>query len=242
MVRVFQFLGWISITLLCVGCSARSVQPLASLSPPLERVSPLKVDVEELFTSHRSIRIAIDPGHGGKDPGTQSLDTPKYQEKYLTLVTSMMLEKHLKRLGYSPFLTRDRDVFIDLYKRVEIAEEEQADLLVSIHYNAAPNRSAHGVEVYYYSKGASSAKKVDSERLANQVLDSVVEQTEARKRGVRHGNFAVIREPKMPAVLVEGGFVTNRDEMRALADPDYLNRVAWGVAQGIDDFLSDRGK
>lgn len=187
----------------------------------------------------RYIRIAIDPGHGGKDPGTQSLGEPKYQEKYLALATSLMLEKHLIRLGYAPFLTRERDEFLELQERVDRAHGEEADLFVSVHYNAAPNRQAHGVEVFFYEKESNGSRREDSRRLASDVLEAVVSQTQARKRGVKHGNFLVIRNTHMPSILVEGGFVSNTEEMRKLADPEYLNKVAWGIARGIDDYLID---
>ena len=76
-----------------------------------------------------------------------------------------------------------------------------------------------------------------SKRLANCILYGVVDQTEAISRGIKQGNFHVIRETEMPAVLVEGGFITNRDERGKLRERAYLDRLAFGIAQGIDKYM-----
>jgi N-acetylmuramoyl-L-alanine amidase len=188
----------------------------------------------------KSTRIALDAGHGGDDYGTYSASRPRYHEKFLTLATVYMVRDHLERLGYSVSLTRDEDKFISLDQRVTIGKNNHADLFVSVHYNSAPSHSAHGVEVFYYRARGSKERADRSQILAKKVLDGVISTTQAKSRKVKVGNFAVIRNTTMPAILVEGGFLTNDDEMAKIRDPKYLNKIAWGIAKGVDEFVQNK--
>lgn len=178
--------------------------------------------------------IVIDPGHGGKDAGTHSFTPPKYEEKSLALKTAMMLRTHLRNMGYRTILTRSCDEFIELQRRAEIANEAKATAFVSIHYNAAGKESVHGVEVFYYLSKDSEKRTEASKKMAENTLHGVLKMTKAHSRGVKHGNFVVIRETKMPAILVECGFLTNTEERAKLYEPSYQRKVVWGIAQGID--------
>ncbi|MDP1880903.1 MAG: N-acetylmuramoyl-L-alanine amidase [Parachlamydiaceae bacterium] len=183
--------------------------------------------------------IIIDPGHGGHDVGTQSVSKPRYQEKSLNLVTAQFVQSYLTQLGYRVIMTRKDDTFISLDKRAQLANESKPTLFVSIHYNSAPSAEAKGVEVFYYQSHDSGSKQrvTKSKRLAQSILKNVIAQTKAPSRGVKHGNYAVIRETNMPAVLIEGGFLTNEAELQQLKDPTYLKRLAWGIVKGIEDYL-----
>lgn len=181
--------------------------------------------------------IIIDPGHGGEDFGTHSKTRPSYQEKNLNLSTAKLLNDYLRRKGYMTLLTRTKDVFIPLNERAIFANRRKPDLFVSVHYNSAPNPKAEGVEVYYYVKGSDKARAEKSKRLAKSVLDQIIYNTKAKSRGVKDGNFAVIRETTMPAILIEGGFLTSNAEMQKIKDPAYLKKLAWGIAQGIDAYM-----
>ena len=178
--------------------------------------------------------IILDPGHGGTDEGAK---VQSVMEKRITLTTALMTKKQLEALGYRVIMTRSRDVFLTLPRRVAIANKAKAALFVSIHYNSSPNASAKGIEIYYFdSKGGDRMR--DSKRLANTILHQVLDQTEAHSRGVRRGNFYVVRETSMPAVLVEGGFMTNYDERFRLKDRKYLEKIAKGIAQGVHNYLN----
>jgi N-acetylmuramoyl-L-alanine amidase len=180
------------------------------------------------------VLICIDPGHGGKDPGTQSTkhDT---QEKRLALATALLVQNHLRVLGYETCMTRDKDVFISLNDRADLANKRKATHFVSIHYNAAPSKEAMGLEVFSFrSKGD---RETESKKLASSVLDKMLHYTSAPSRGVKEANFAVLRRTEMPAILVEGGFLSNDDELKKLRDPKYGNALAWGIAQGIHSHL-----
>lgn len=178
--------------------------------------------------------IILDAGHGGSDEGTR---VHSFQEKRLSLITALMTKKYLDTMGYQVILTRSRDVFLSLPRRVEIANQKEGDLFVSIHYNSSPNKTAQGIEVFFCnSKGKKRVQS--SKRLANCVLYQMVDQTQAHSRGVKEGNFHVIRETEMPAILVEGGFVTNAEERIRLRNREYLSQLAKGVAQGIDKYFN----
>ena len=170
--------------------------------------------------------------------GTQSISKPRYQEKSLNLVTAQFVKGFLEQLGYQVFMTREEDVFISLDKRAQLANEKKPTLFVSIHYNSAPSAEAQGVEVFFYHSKDQKERVAKSKHLAHAILKHVIAHTKAKSRGVKQANYAVIRETNMPAVLVEGGFVTNEEELQNLKDPTYLKRLAWGVVRGIEDYLS----
>lgn len=177
--------------------------------------------------------IVLDSGHGGSDEGAR---VGPFLEKKFTLLTTLLTKKHLEELGYRVLLTRSRDIYLPLPKRVAIANKAKGALFVSIHFNASRSSEAHGVEVFYY-KGSKLWRSRASQRLASCVLYRILDQTEALSRGVKHGNFHVIRETEMPAILVEGGFLTHLEERNKLKDRAYLDRIAVGIAQGVDRYL-----
>lgn len=180
--------------------------------------------------------IVIDPGHGGHDVGTQSISKPRYQEKSLNLVTAQFVKGYLQQLGYQVYMTREDDTFVALEKRAQLANERKPALFVSIHYNSAPSAEAQGVEVFYFQSKDERMSK--SKQLAQAVLKNVIGHTKAKSRGVKHAKYVVIRDTNMPAILVEGGFVTNEAELQMLKDPTYLKRLAWGVVRGIEEYLN----
>jgi N-acetylmuramoyl-L-alanine amidase len=214
-----------------VGCSSHHHRPCPC--PP-----PLIIEQKVPITVTKKGVIMIDPGHGGEDFGTHSTTPPRYQEKYLNLATSYMVQEFLHQLGYKTMMTRQKDVFVSLEQRAAMANREKPALFVSVHYNAAPSTQADGVEVYYYRSAENKERTAKSKKLAEMVLSKIIFKTEAKSRGVKHGDFAVIRQTEMPAILVEGGFLTNDGEMEKLKDPVYLKRVAWGIAEGIHQYLS----
>jgi N-acetylmuramoyl-L-alanine amidase len=177
--------------------------------------------------------IILDAGHGGTDEGTK---VNAFKEKRLTLLTVLLTKKHLEDLGYRVMLTRGRDIFLSLSKRVCIANKAKASLFVSVHYNSAPSPDASGIEVFFFdSKEAWRAKA--SKRLASCLLSGLINQTDAVSRGVKAGNFHVIRETDMPSVIVEAGFITNLQERQKLKDRAYIERISVGIAQGIDKYI-----
>lgn len=182
----------------------------------------------------------IDAGHGGKDPGAKSIVAPYLREKTLTLRTACKVQEFLTRWGYSTYMTRKNDVFIPLLDRVKLAEKHDCELFVSIHYNSTPKPTkARGIEVYYFggkNKEKETPRIAQSKLLAKCVLSRMVPVSSTPSRGIHHGNFCVIRETTMPAVLIEGGFLSNQEEAKKLKSPHYVRFLAWSIAKGIDDY------
>jgi N-acetylmuramoyl-L-alanine amidase len=184
------------------------------------------------FFSLPAALIILDPGHGGKDEGAR---IENVFEKKLTLRTAYLVKQELEALGHRVVLTRARDLYISLASRTEIASRRGGDLFVSLHYNSSKSPSAHGLEIYYYAKGEKTRMQ-HSRQLASSVLKTIAKATSCHTRGVKNGNFHVIRETTMPAILIEGGFLTNHNERSLFTTPEYLETFAKAVAEGIDAF------
>ena len=139
-------------------------------------------------------------------------------------------------MGYRVLLTRSSDVFVPLKRRVYFANKANCELFVSLHFNSCSTQIVKGIEIYYHS--SSNYKRSRASRgLANSVLSQMIKKTAAKSRGVKRGNFCVIRETKMPSILIEGGFMTNPQEMNNLRQQIYLEKLARAVAEGIDSFV-----
>lgn len=198
-------------------------------------------DVPALYGNQQmnlSKLIVIDAGHGGKDRGAEASSKPPLREKNLNLITARLLESYLQQLGYRTLMTRSEDYFVSLDKRASFANSVGADLFVSVHYNSAPSLKADGIEVFYYRSEINKSRSLASNELADSILKSVILSTKAKSRGVKHGNLAVLRKTLMPAALVEGGFITNPQELAKLRDPNHLKLISWGIAQGIHAYFS----
>jgi N-acetylmuramoyl-L-alanine amidase len=180
--------------------------------------------------------VILDVGHGGTDLGAKA-QPPYCEEKKLCLQTARLVKKHLNQLGYRVVMTREADAFVSLARRVEIASQASGDLFVSIHYNSTRSPAAKGIEIFFYETREDRARSKASRDLADSVLSRVIRRTEAVSRGVKRGNFYVIREAAMPAILVEGGFISNPEERSLLKTRDYQEKIARGIVDGIDHFF-----
>jgi N-acetylmuramoyl-L-alanine amidase len=222
----FQSFCFVCALLFLVPMQAEVLQSSSSLRNSTARVQ------QRQSATLRPV-IMLDAGHGGRDEGTK---IHTFKEKRITLSTTLYTKKYLEEMGYRVILTRSRDVEMSLHRRVSLANSARSALFISIHFNASRNTSAQGVEVFYYdSKDGLRSKQ--SRKLAHCILRDILDHTAASSRGVKMGNFHVIRETTMPAVLVEGGFVTNYEECCNLRKRDYLDKIAKGIAQGVDKFL-----
>jgi N-acetylmuramoyl-L-alanine amidase len=172
-------------------------------------------------------KVVIDPGHGDQDPGAKSLTGKK--EKDFNLAMALKVQKLLQQNpSIQVTMTRSTDVFIPLSGRVTIADNAGADIFVSIHANSWMAAS-RGTETYY--------NRADSTSLAGVIQSNMVAATGFPNRGVKFGDFHVIRETSMPAVLLEVGYLSNAIEDAAMANEDFRNRVAASVANGIKEYL-----
>ena len=178
------------------------------------------------------MKICIDPGHGGSQPG--AVGPSGTLEKDITLAVSLKLRDILQAQGLEVVMTRETDKDVrtrpqenELQARCNVANNAKADYFVSVHCNAAEDKSAHGTETWYSNKDSKS--KV----LANCIQAELIKQIKLTDRGVKIGNYYVTNSAKMPAVLVELAFISNPEEEKLLNDPVFQKKCALGIANGI---------
>ena len=169
--------------------------------------------------------VVIDPGHGGHDNGGQ---WGRVYEKHLALDTATRLEANLKRLGYQTVMTRRSDYFISLPQRVSTGNRYKNAIFVSIHYNYTWKEQVSGLETFYYSR--------EGQRLAQFVQSSLVRNTRTVDRNAKFARFYVIRNSTLPAILVEGGFVSNESERNRMKSAYFREAIARGIAEGIQRY------
>ena len=210
--------------------------------------------------------IVIDPGHGGKDPGAVSQTR---QEKQIVLSLSKTLRDILVKKGYNVRLTRETDVFIPLRKRTQFARNQKADLFISIHTNASISNQAAGIETYYLALASDESaritamrenagaeynmkeldalvgrilkesKSTESRRLAEVIQAQLASGKQVKNRGVKHAPFVVLIGTKVPAVLVEVGFISNPTEGKKLTTKAYQRQLATAIAKGIEQYIKN---
>ena len=132
-------------------------------------------------------------------------------------------------------LTREGDTYPTLDSRPELANEEGAVIFVSIHLNStvSPVTGAKGIEVYYSTQNNDDELGITSKELAQEILECVIDSTDAFSRGVKSGNLLVNRKCRMPSALIEIGFMNNPVELELMIDEDYQDKLAMGIARGI---------
>lgn len=178
--------------------------------------------------------IVLDAGHGGSDPGTIGKFTG-VKEKDLALKAVFALQNELEKNGYDVVLTRTTDTRVELYQRTDLANEVNADLFISIHYNAADSLTAKGIEVLYYPDAAGVKYE-----FAKTIYERIIADTGATQRGIiKRPLLVVTRETKMPSALVEMGFVSNADEEKLVQQDAYLEAQIKAIAEAVQIYLSN---
>jgi N-acetylmuramoyl-L-alanine amidase len=175
-----------------------------------------------------STTIVIDAGHGGFDRG--GIAGQRVDEKTMNLDVALRLRSVLQASGYRVIMTRDHDVFIPLGTRVAIANSYRDAIFVCIHFNATPRRSASGIETYFYSS--------QSLGLASAIHYYVAGGAPSANRGVRRRGFYVLRNTRIPSVLVECGFLTNPNEAQYAQNSAYRQKLALEIAHGVQNRAS----
>jgi len=244
----------------------RAKAPPTSGTPPPEPsdpVTPLRP------VDDGAIVVVIDPGHGGRESGATA---GSLKEKDVTLALARRLRARLRgRGGIRVVLTRDEDRTLPHDERTAIANQNRADLFISLHVNASPRSSAYGAETYYLSAEATDDEARTAAALENRsfsgsggddldlvlwdlaqnrhlarssaLAESIQRELNAlvgtRDRGVRQAPFRVLMGATMPAVLVEVGFISNKNEAAKLGDPGYQERVVESIGRAVESFLVD---
>ncbi|WP_066342311.1 N-acetylmuramoyl-L-alanine amidase [Azohydromonas lata] len=250
--------------------------PAPTPSPPMTPAPPPPPSAEQLRKIDRLIVVALDPGHGGEDPG--AIGPSGLKEKDVVLAVALQLRDRLNAIpGMRAMLTRDDDFFVPLHERVNKARRVKADLFVSIHADAFINPKARGAGVFALSnKGASSAAArwmaqrenradriggtnlkssdvhvmralldmsttaqiKDSLEIGKEVLSQIGKVGRLHKRQVEQASFAVLKAPDIPSILVETAFISNPEEERKLADPDYRGELVKALTTGIRRYFA----
>lgn len=170
-------------------------------------------------------------------------------EKELALDVAHRVERFLQLQGIATLLTRTGDTYVSLADRAAIANAQRHCVFISIHFDDAARPAATGVETYYAARQISNSTRaaswfpffqpslesmnVESQSLAAFVQEALVTHTQAVNRGTTPQQFFVIANVRHPAVLVEGGFLTNADEMNKLATGDYREQIAAAISDGV---------
>ncbi|AAW75622.1 N-acetylmuramoyl-L-alanine amidase [Xanthomonas oryzae pv. oryzae KACC 10331] len=251
----------------------------ASDAAPTPATAPAPAPAEPPRSRLQPYVVAIDAGHGGKDPGAVSADA-RYEKHVVMAVAGRLHQRLAADARYRPTMIRSDDRFVPLHERVLIAHRHSADLFVSIHADAAPTREARGASVFALSQtGASSALArwiADSENAAddmgdtarrlrvpsNPVLSQVLadlslsgtiasslafgtlmlerlqQVTHLHQNQVGQAGFAVLKSPDIPSLLVETGFMSNRDDCQRLCGDTHQDELAQTLHAGIDDYFA----
>lgn len=186
--------------------------------------------------------IAIDPGHGGFDPG--KVGTTEVYEKKINLQISLKLRDYLEQSGAFVIMTRTEDVDLDgddekqskrkdMVNRVEKVNNSGADILVSIHQNAFPQPQVKGAQVFYHNQS-------DKGKLLAQTIQKSIKtyaDSENKRVAKHNSDYYVLRVTKSPSVIVECGFLTNREEEAKLNTDKYQEEIAWSIYIGIVDYF-----
>ena len=170
----------------------------------------------------RFYTVVLDAGHGGKDGGSV---WNGLIEKKLCLDVAKRVEAGLKARGLKTVMTRRTDTFVELSQRARLANRVPSSIFVSIHFNGSRKTIISGGEVYYRSSRGRT--------LASAISRSIKSRVTGGTRGIFHGDYKVLRETSMPAVLVECGYISNKREAARCATPAHRQKLADAIVSGI---------
>ena len=261
---------------------AETVTPLSSVPLPTSRPDKAlqsKPKIAAPITPAqrpKTFVVAIDAGHGGKDPG--ALGKKGTREKDITLKAAKMLAEELRETAnITPILIRNSDRYYKLRTRIKRARDKQADIFVSLHADSAPNSKARGISVFSLSDRASDKEAAylaqrenkadliggpdldgedpvaanallrmfqresmnESAKLASVILSNIKDLPGGDKRGHRFAGFAVLKSPDIPSILVEMGFLSNRQDEKNLRDNSYLRGLSKRLARAVSLYLEN---
>jgi N-acetylmuramoyl-L-alanine amidase len=224
-------------------------------------ILPLLISAPAAGTGQFKGPIVLDAGHGGEDAGARSVGAG-YNEKDLTLDWALRLKNSLAAKGYPVLLTRSNDATVALSDRVAVAARAGASVFISLHFNSsAPKETERGLETYCLTPAgqpstltrgypddlsqsfANNAFDVQNLQLAVEVHRALLAANGHHNRGVRRARFpTVLRGQECPAILIEGGYLSNPQEVKAIGQPDYRQGLAEAVADGLEDWLQAQAR
>ncbi|MDQ7092771.1 N-acetylmuramoyl-L-alanine amidase [Desulfosporosinus sp. PR] len=187
--------------------------------------------------------VMLDPGHGGYDPG--AISSQGVYEKSINLQIAQKVKEMLRPCGIEVFLTRDEDIDyvpngvkgkttkkqIDLNHRIEMASQAKADVFVSVHVNATASGQNSGAETFYHYKSDSGKK------LAELIQQELIKIPGMNRRIAKPGDFYIIKNTRMPAVIVEVGYLSSIKEQKKLQQSWYQEQLSRAIAKGIANYF-----
>lgn len=207
--------------------AANQVEGRAGPSPQVQDTPP---PVSEPPVAAKDFTVVLDAGHGGTDPGCVQGDI---LEKEIALAITMQLKEKLENNGFDVILTRDTDKAVSLSERVALTNQSGADCFISIHCNMwADDAAIRGLECYFY-------RSEEGKELAGYIIEAV-NSASITNNGAMEGNYMVVRDADIPAVLVETGYLSNPQECEALTTQEYQDVVAGAITEGIEMMWIER--
>lgn len=174
-------------------------------------------------------KVYVDAGHGGNDCG--AVGVGGVHEADINLIVAKHLQAELERQGISVKMSRTGDTTKSLSARTNEENKWGADIVVSIHCNAYSSESANGTETYIYKKGG------NAEKIAKKVHPNLMSVLNTTDRDIKEANFAMVRDTKAPAILVELAFITNKKDCAKLVNATYQKNCAIAICKGICSYL-----
>jgi N-acetylmuramoyl-L-alanine amidase len=184
--------------------------------------------VKEINNTIKDKTIVLDAGHGGKDRGAAGKNGTL--EKTLTLQTAQLLQGKLQKAGANVILTRNTDLFISLPNRVKTAYQYKADVFISIHYDSSHDPTVDGMTIYYYDV-------VRDYPLAASLYSRLSRIENMNNRGIRFGDFHVLRENSRPSVLLELGYLSNPKEEKLISSSLYQEQVTDAILDSLNEYF-----
>ena len=195
--------------------------------------------IKDKIEINGKLNIVIDPGHGGKDSGAIAVDGYTYEKDLNLLVAENLMEKLNENSEINARITRTRDEYIKLLDRASVSNDNNADLFLSIHFNSSDNSSAKGIEVLYASEKNIAIKDTVQKHFANCLQKALIRETGAVDRGIKNTPaIIVLNKTKNVSALVELGFLSNESDLENIKDPDYIDKLAKGIYNGIEDYMN----
>lgn len=195
--------------------------------------------IKDKIEINGKLNIVIDPGHGGKDSGAIAVDGYTYEKDLSLLVAENLMEKLNENSEINARITRTRDEYIKLLDRASVSNDNNADLFLSIHFNSSDNSSAKGIEVLYASEKNIAIKDTVQKHFANCLQKALIRETGAVDRGIKNTPaIIVLNKTKNVSALVELGFLSNESDLENIKDPDYIDKLARGIYNGIEDYMN----
>jgi N-acetylmuramoyl-L-alanine amidase len=179
--------------------------------------------------------VILDPGHGGKDKGAAGMEAAE------TLKLALAIKEELQNLGHIVVMTREENVFVPLEERVEIAKANPKAIMISLHFNSGP-KDAQGIETYIMSAREPNAQNRASIALATAVHSRTMIYINGARggknfgmtdRGIRRAKFNILKHSPCPTILMEAGYLTNKEDAEKIKNPDFQKTLAAAVVRGV---------